>query len=343
MTTYQRIVLAERPKGQPTEANFRLEEAAMPEPGPGEILIRTIWLSLDPYMRGRMDDGPSYADPVKLGEVMTAGAVGEVMASQNDRFAVGDIVVGAFGWASAAISDGEGVQKLNAAEAPLSTALGVLGMPGHTAWAGLNRILEAKEGETIVVSAATGAVGSLVGQLARIKGLRTIGVAGGPEKCAFAVDTLGYDACVDHRAGDAKALRKAIAAEAPNGVDCYFENVGGKTQEAVVPLMNTFGRIAVCGLISWYSGQNMDQGGFLPALMRRVLVNRLRVQGFIIFDHWHTYGDFRREVAPLVASGEVKYRETVTEGLANAPTAFLGLLEGENFGKQLVRVGADPA
>lgn len=342
MTTYRRVVLANRPKGKATLENFRLEDAPVPDLGDGQFLVRTIWLSLDPYMRGRMDDGPSYADPVKVDETMTAGAVGEVIASRNARFDVGTIVVGAFGWADHAISDGEGVLAITGDEVPISTALGVLGMPGHTAWIGLNTILEAQPGETIVVSAATGAVGSLVGQLARLKGLRTIGVAGGADKCAYAVDTLGFDACVDHRSGDSKDLRAAIAAEAPNGVDCYFENVGGKTQAAVLPLMNTFGRIAVCGLIAWYSGQNLDQGLITPAVMRKILVSRLRVRGYIIFDHWDTYGVFRKEVAPLVAKGDVTYKEDVTDGLENAPQAFLNLLEGGNFGKQLVRVGADP-
>ncbi|MGB1034956.1 MAG: NADP-dependent oxidoreductase, partial [Primorskyibacter sp.] len=293
MTSYQRIVLAERPKGPPTLANFRIEDQPMPTIAEGEFLVRIIWLSLDPYMRGRMDDGPSYADPVKLGETMTAGAVGEIVASRHPRFSEGTIVVGAFGWCSMAVSTGEGVQKLDPTQAPLSTALGALGMPGHTAWVGLTRILQAQPGETAVISAATGAVGSVAGQLAKLRGLRAVGVAGGAEKCAYATQTLGFDACVDHRAGDAGDLRDALAAAAPDGVDCYFENVGGKTQEAVVPLLNQGGRVAVCGLIAWYSGQRLNEGPFLPALMRRVLVQRLRIQGFIIFDHADSYPEFR--------------------------------------------------
>lgn len=337
----KRIVLASRPEAAPTPENFRLEDAILPAPGPGQFLARTIWLSLDPYMRGRMSAAKSYASPVGIGETMQAGCVAEVMQSQTPRFAPGDIVVAPLGWASHGLSDGAGVQKVDPAIAPISTALGVLGMPGLTAWVGLNDILKAKEGETIVVSAATGAVGSLVGQLARAKGLRVIGVAGGAAKCAYAEAELGYDICLDHRAGDAAALSAQIAKAAPRGVDLYYENVGGKTLEAVLPQMNTHGRIAVCGMIAWYSGA--DDTLPAPALWGAILRQRLSVQGFIIFDHYDRLPAFLAEVAPMVRDGRVTYRETIAEGLEAAPDAFIELLKGGNFGKQLVRVGPDPA
>lgn len=343
MTQMLRIALASRPEGTPTLANFRLETGALPEPGPDQMLLRTIWLSLDPYMRGRMDDVKSYADPVPLGGTMEGGCVAEVMASNHSDYAAGDIVVGRVGWASHGISDGTGLRKVDPGIAPISTALGVLGMPGMTAWVGLNDIAEAKAGETIVVSAATGAVGSLVGQLAKLKGMRVIGVAGGADKCAFAVAELGYDICLDHRAaGDAKALGAQIRDAASDGVDVYYENVGGKTLEAVLPNMNTFGRIPVCGMIAWYSGQGVADAMRLPAAWRAILTKRLRVQGFIIFDHNDRAGAFLREVAPMVSDGRITYRETVAIGLENAPQAFLDLLKGGNFGKQLVQVGPDP-
>lgn len=341
---YTRIVLAQRPQGSPKPEDFRLETASLSEPGPGEIAVRSIWLSLDPYMRGRMDDVASYADPVQIGDTMEGEAVGEVIASNADGVAIGDIVSGRLGWATHGVLSAKAVRRIDPALAPISTALGVLGMPGITAWVGVNDILEAKEGETIVVSAATGAVGSLAGQLAKAKGLTVIGVAGGAEKCAFAVEELGFDACLDHRAAaNAKELAIQLQAVAPNGVDCYFENVGAKTTEAVLRVINTHGRIAVCGMIAWYSGQGMDSAPKLPAAWRSILTKRLRVQGFIIFDHFHKFPQFGSEVAPMLADGRVKYRETVTDGLENAPAAFMGLLEGQNFGKQLVRVGADPA
>jgi len=340
--TLTKITLASRPSGTPTPENFALETSPLPEPGPNEILIRTIYLSLDPYMRGRMDDAKSYADPVPLGGTMEGQSVGEVIASNNSKFAVGDIVLASTGWASHGVSDGTGVMKIDPSIAPISTALGVLGMPGLTAWVGLNDIAQAQSGETIIVSAATGAVGSLVSQLAKLKGMRVIGVAGGADKCAFAVENLGCDACVDHRAAEnSDALRKEIAKHAPDGVDIYWENVGGKTVEAVLPLMNTGGRIPVCGMIAWYSGKGISDALPMPAAWRAILVKRLRVQGFIIFDHYHRLNDFHAEVGPLVASGKVHFRESVTQGLENAPAAFLSLLEGGNFGKQLVQVGPD--
>jgi hypothetical protein len=343
MTAYRRIVLAERPKGKPTEDNFRLEQGELPAPGEGQIAVRTIWLSLDPYMRGRMDDAKSYAEPVAVGATMEGEGVGEVIASRHRGFVPGDIVVGRTGWASHALLEGAGVRKVDPALAPISTALGVLGMPGHTAWVGLNRIAEARPGETIVVSAATGAVGSVVGQLARLMGLRVVGVAGGAEKCRYAEQELGFDACLDHRAADARALAEGIRRAAPDGVDIYYENVGGKTLEAVLPNMNTFGRIPLCGMIAWYSGQGVAEAMRVPALWRTILVRRLRVQGFIVFDHDDSFGAFLEEVAPLVRERRIRYRESVAEGLENAPRAFLKMLEGGNFGKQLVRVGPDPA
>lgn len=342
MSTMTRIVLAERPKGRPEATNFRLEEAPLPEPGEGQFLARTVWLSLDPYMRGRMDDAKSYAAPVPIGGTMEGEVVAEVMESRHPGFKPGDIVAERLGWASHGLSDGTGARKIDPTIAPISTALGVLGMPGHTAWVGLNDIAKAEPGETIVVSAATGAVGSLVSQLAKNKGMRVIGVAGGDDKCAFAVEELGCDVCLDHRALSTADLEKAIGEAAPDGVHVYYENVGGKTLEAVLPNMRTWGRIAVCGMIAWYSGADLSEVMPLPKAWRFVLTKRLRVQGLIVFDHKDRMAPFLAEVAPMVRDGRVKYRETVTEGLENAPAAFMALLEGGNFGKQIVRVGPDP-
>lgn len=337
------IVLAARPDGVPTAANFRTETAPMPEPGPDQMLVRTIWLSLDPYMRGRMDAGKTYAPPVELGATMEGAGVGEVIASNAGGFAPGDIVVGRTGWASHAVLDAAGTLKVDPAIAPVSTALGVLGMPGLTAWVGLTDILKVREGETVLVSAATGAVGSVAVQIAKARGLRVLGVAGGPEKCAFAVEELGADACLDHRlASDARSLSDQIGLAAPDGVDAYFENVGGKTLQAVMPRLNEGGRIAICGMIAWYSGQGVADAMPLPAVWRTILTKRLRVQGFLVFDHAHRRDDFLAEVAPMVRDGRLRYRESVAEGLEAAPKAFLGMLAGENFGKQLVRVGPGP-
>ena len=335
----KRIVLASRPKAVPTIENFRLETMDIPVPRPGQFLARTIWLSLDPYMRGRMNDAKSYAAPVEVGATMEGGCVAQVVRSDHPGFDAGDIVVGSFGWASHGISDGTGMRKVDPSIAPVSTAVGVLGMPGLTAWVGLNDIAQAKAGETIVVSAATGAVGSMVGQLAKRKGLRVIGVAGSADKCRYAVSELGYDICLDHRAYSAARLSAKIAEAAPKGVDVYYENVGGKTVEAVLPNMNTFGRIALCGMIAWYSGENIDKAMSMPAAWGAILRQRLAVRGFIIFDHYNRLPDFLAEVAPLISNGEIAYRETVAETLENAPSAFLELLKGNNFGKQLVRVG----
>jgi len=341
MTQARQIVLASRPDGAPGPEHFRLEAVALPDPAPGQMLVRLVWMSLDPYMRGRMSAAKSYAAPIEIGAPMQAGAVAQVVASGLPGFAPGDMVVGYFPWADFALSDGAGVMKVDPKAAPLSAWLGVLGMPGFTGWVGLNRIAEAKGGETIVVSAATGAVGSLVCQLAKRKGMRVVGVAGGAAKCARAVADYGADVCLDHRAAaDPRALSAELKQAAPDGVDVYFENVGGKTLEAVLTRMNVHGRIALCGAIAWYSGAEAPPP--LPPVWQTILTRRLRVQGFIVTDHQPHYPAFLAEVAPLVAGGEVRWQETVAEGLEAAPEAFLGLLRGANDGKQLVRVGADP-
>ncbi|MBX2855955.1 MAG: NADP-dependent oxidoreductase [Rhodobacteraceae bacterium] len=345
----RRIVLASRPSGAPALDNFRLETAPIPEPGGGEILVKVLWLSLDPYMRGRMDASKSYAAAVEVGGTMEGGAVAEVIRSNNPKFIIGDIVNAQFGWTTHAVHTGQGVRKIDPALAPISTAVGVLGMPGLTAYVGLLDHGRPQPGETLVVSAATGAVGSVVGQLGKIHGLRVVGVAGGAEKCAYAVEELGFDACLDHRAApDAKALRAELAAACPGGVDIYYENVGGKTLEAVYPLINVGGRIPVCGMISWYNLGGLGMGAVdgpdrLPKLWRTVLVNRLSVRGFIVTDHYDRFPAFLSEVPGHIRDGRLKYRETIAEGLDAAPEAFLALLKGGNFGKQLVRVAAENA
>lgn len=346
--TMQRVVLAARPQGSPKASDFRLETVAMPEPGEGEFLARIIWLSLDPYMRGRMDDSKSYAAAVAIGDPMEGGCVGEVIKSNNPEFRVGDYVQDRLGWQSHAVSTGETARKLDPTLAPLSTAVGVLGMPGLTAYVGLNTHGRPKSGETLVVGAATGAVGSLVGQLGKAQGLRVVGVAGGAEKCSYAVDVLGFDECIDHRAAaDASDMRQKLADACPDGVDIYFENIGGKTLEAVIPLMNVHGRIPVCGMIGWYNagalGGGLGEGpNILPKVWRTILVNRLAVTGFIIFDHYDQYPTFLNEVSTLIANKDVIYKESIAEGLESAPEAFMKLLEGGNFGKQLVAVSNDP-
>lgn len=341
MTETRQIVLAARPEAEPGPDHFRLETVALPPLADGQFRVRLVWMSLDPYMRGRMSAAKSYVPPIEVGAPMQAGAVAEVMESRHTGFAPGDVVFGYFPWAEAAITDGADVMKVDPAAAPLAAWLGVLGMPGFTGWVGLNRIAGVKAGETIVVSAATGAVGSLVCQLARARGMRVIGVAGGAAKCARAVLDYGADVCLDHRtAPDARALSKAIAENAPDGVDVYFENVAGKTLEAVLPRMNPHGRIALCGAIAWYSG--VDNPPPLPPVWQTILVKRLKVQGFIVTDHQAHYPEFLAEVLPMVGAGKVRWAETVAEGLESAPAAFLSLLRGGNDGKQLVRIGADP-
>jgi NADPH-dependent curcumin reductase CurA len=332
----RRIVLASRPVGEPKPADFRPEEYPVPQPGPGEVLLRTKWLSLDPYMRGRMSDAPSYAKPVGIGEVMEGGTVSEVIASNNDRFARGDIVLGHTGWQTHALSNGAGLRKLDPKLAPVSTALGVLGMPGMTAYSGLLEIGKPQAGETVAVAAASGAVGSTVGQIARIKGARAVGIAGGPDKCRYVKDELGFDDCLDHRAPDFAARLKAAC---PKGIDVYFENVGGAVFDAVLPLLNPFARIPVCGLIAQYNATELPPGpNRLPLLMRNVLTKRLTVRGFIVTDFAARLDDFLRDVSQWVREGGIKYREDIVEGLDNAPATLIGLLKGKNFGKQLVRV-----
>jgi NADPH-dependent curcumin reductase CurA len=334
--TARRIVLAARPVGEPKASDFRLEEAPVPKPGPGEVLLKTLWLSLDPYMRGRMSDAPSYAKPVGVGEVMEAGTVSEVAASNNERFKPGDIVLSRAGWQTHLVSDGKGLRKLDPNIAPVSTALGVLGMPGMTAYTGLLEIGQPKEGETVVVAAASGAVGSVVGQIARIKGAQAIGIAGGADKCRFVKEELGFADCIDHRADDFAARLKAAC---PNGIDVYFENVGGPVWDAVFPLLNFFARIPVCGLIAQYNATELPAGpNKIPQLMRAVLTKRLTIRGFIVTDFAARHDDFLRDVAGWLREGRIRYREDIVDGLENAPRAMIGLLRGENFGKQLVRV-----
>jgi len=342
--TMQQMTLAARPVGAPKDSDFALVEKPLPIPAEGEVLVRLHAFSLDPYMRGRMDDAKSYAAPVPIGGVMEAGGVGEVIASQSPHFNVGDIAFGMFGWASHGCLPANQLRKLDDA-LPTSTALGVLGMPGFTGWYGLTQLGRPKAGETLVVAAATGPVGSMVGQMAKARGLRTVAIAGGADKCALALEKFGFDAAIDHRAhNDASSLRKAIAEAAPKGIDIYFENVGGKVFEAVLPLMNTFGRIPVCGMISGYNSGALGGGAVaeapdrLPVLWRSILVKQMSVNGFIISNHYDQYPAFLKEVAPLVATGQLAYLEDIVEGLENAPRAFIGLLEGRNIGKQIVKL-----
>ncbi|GAA4406056.1 NADP-dependent oxidoreductase [Quisquiliibacterium transsilvanicum] len=330
MTSNKQWLLDNRPKGQPSPSNFRLVEAPVPEIGPGEVLVRNHYFSLDPYMRGRMDDAKSYSAPQPLGQVMLGGSAGEVLASQDPAFSVGDKVVGSLGWQQYGKCKGALLRKVDTTRVPLSAWLGAVGMPGVTAWVGLNTIIAPKAAETVVVSAASGAVGSVVGQLAKLKGCRVVGVAGGPEKCRAVVEEFGFDACVDYKAGNLSADLKAAA---PDGFDGNFENVGGVVLDTILSQMNAFGRIAVCGLISGYSGEPMPVNNF-----RSVLVNRLKVEGFIVSEHMQHWPAALAELAELVGSGRLKYRETIAEGIEAAPEAFIGLLKGRNFGKQLVRV-----
>jgi hypothetical protein len=331
MPTNQQILLASRPSGVPTEANFKLVETPAPDPGDGQFLVRNLWLSLDPYMRARMDAVKSYAKFVELGEVMTGATVGEIVASKHPKFAAGEFVTGSLGWQLYALSDGTNVMKVDPQRGPLSYSVGVLGMPGVTAWVGLLDIAQPKAGETVVVSAASGAVGSVVGQLAKIKGCRAVGIAGGAAKCEYVVKELGFDACIDYKSGQ---LHEELKAAAPKGIDVYFENVGGEILDTVLRSMNPFSRIAVCGLISQYSAE--EQYGVKN--LRSILVNRIRMHGFIVSDRMQLWPQALAELGEHVAAGRIKYRESVAQGLANAPHAFLGMLRGENFGKQLVKL-----
>jgi NADPH-dependent curcumin reductase len=336
----RRILLVRRPKGAPVPKDFRLDETALPALEPGDALVRTIWLSLDPYMRGRMNDGPSYAAPVQLGEVMQGECVGQVEASRADSLTPGDFVRGHGGWQSRFVLPATTLTPLDPNEAPLSTTLGVLGMPGFTAYVALRTIAEPKTGETVVVGAASGAVGAIAGQLAKLQGCRVVGVAGGAGKCRYVVDELGFDACLDRREPD---LAGRLKATCPDGVDVYVELVGGDLLWAVLPLMNLHGRIPVIGGIAWYNLERPPEGpDRTPQLMRTILARCLKVDGLIVLDHARLEAEFRRTVAPLVREGRLRYREDVVQGLEKAPAALIGMLEGRNFGKQLVQVGPDP-
>jgi len=334
----KQIVLASRPKGPPTAADFRLEEIPVPTLPAGGLLLRVLYLSLDPYMRGRMDDAKSYAKTVGIGEPISGESICEVMQSDRPGFSPGDIVLAHTGWRTHAAWSGPALRKLDPKIAPITTGLGVLGMPGFTAYAGLNLIGKPKSGETVVVAAASGPVGSLVGQLAKIAGARAVGIAGGAEKCRYVVDDLRFDAAIDHRASD---FAESLAAACPKGIDVYFENVGGAVWQAVLPLLNTYSRVPVCGLIAQYSASGPPPGpNLLPATMRAVLTKSLTLRGFIntefAQDH---YPEFLKTVGAGIADGRIRYREDITEGLENAPAAFMGLLQGKNFGKVLVHVG----
>jgi len=334
-TTNAQIRLKSRPVGMPSADNFERAEAPMPVAGDGAVLRRTIYLSLDPYMRGRMSDGPSYAQPVAVGAVMCGHTVSQVVASRHPDFRAGDFVTGYDGWQQFASSNGTDLRTLDPAGAPISTAIGVLGMPGMTAYVGLMDIGQPKPGETVVVSAASGAVGAIVGQLAKLKGCRAVGVAGSPDKCRYVVDELGFDACVNYKTDD---LVPALRAACPKGVDIYFENVGGKVFAAVLRTLNLGARIPLCGMISEYNA-TADPGG--PNL-RALLVNRAMIKGFIVSDHPDRAPAFLKECAPLVKDGRLRYREDIVDGLDTAPAALIGLFEGKNFGKMLVRVSPDP-
>jgi NADPH-dependent curcumin reductase len=327
----RQVLLKSRPEGAPGLDHFQLTEGPIPAPGEGEVLVRTLYLSLDPYMRGRMSAAKSYAKPAAVGQPMVGGTVGEIVTSRNPKYAVGDVVLGYGGWQDYALSSGAGLRKLDPAAAPISTALGVLGMPGMTAYVGLLEIGQPKPGETVVVAAASGAVGSVVGQIAKIKGCRAVGIAGGAEKCRFVTGELGFDACVDHRAPD---FAKQLDAACPNGIDVYFENVGGAVQQTVWPLLNDFARVPVCGLIAQYNATTPMPGPDMFSVLRK----RLLLRGFIVWDFAAKQGDFLRDVGEWVRTGRLKYREDIVEGLEQAPAAFLGLLQGKNFGKMLVKV-----
>lgn len=332
-----KIVLASRPSGRPVSDNFRIEHGSISEPSENQILLKILYLSLDPYMRGRMDDAKSYAKSVEVGGVMEGGTVARVVQSRHPDFAEGDIVLSHSGWQSYALSDGTGLRKLDASIAPVTTALGVLGMPGFTAHAGLRNIGKPKPGETLVVAAASGAVGSAVGQIAKIMGARTIGIAGGADKCAFVRDELGFDVAIDHRASDFAAQ---LAKACPKGIDIYFENVGGPVWEAVFPLLNDFARVPVCGLIAQYNavGDAQKEHDRLPEMMRDILRKSLLIRGFIQREFVDQRTDFYREAAQWISEGKLRYREDIVDGLENAAQAFIGLLEGRNFGKLVIRV-----
>ncbi|MGC6230126.1 NADP-dependent oxidoreductase [Hafnia paralvei] len=333
----RRYVLAQRPQGMPSDQDFRLEKVAQPEPEQGQVLLRTLYLSLDPYVRGRLDDAPSYSPPLAIGDVICGGTVCRVEQSQHPDYQVGDLVLAYTGWQDYALSDGEGLQKLDANMAHPSYALGLLGMPGFTGYMGLTDIGNPQVGETVVVAAATGAVGSVVGQVAKLRGCRAVGIAGGVEKCRYAVEKLGFDVCIDHRAADfAHQLKQACH----KGIDVYYENVGGAVFDAVLPLLNTKARIPVCGMISQYNGHHSDhQQDRLPLLMSTILKKRMRVEGFIISqDYGDRYPEFYAQMSTWLAQGKIVFKEDIVDGLENSITAFQGLLSGKNFGKLIIKV-----
>jgi len=334
-TKHRRVVLARRPPAEVAESDFRIGEAQVPEPGPGQMLVRIIYLSLDPYMRGRMRDAASYAAPVGIGEVMTGGTVGEVAKSNHPGYKAGDIVEDRLGWQEYAIGPGPALRKIDPSLAPISLANSLLGMPGMTAYFGLYEIGQPRPGETVVVSAASGAVGQAVGQLAKIAGCRAVGIAGGAKKCAFVKDTLGFDACIDYKAE--KDLPAAIRAVCPNGVDVYFDNVGGPVSDAVLANLNFYARVALCGSISQY---NTAEPG--PRLLGTFVGKRVTARGFIVWDFNARYGPALRQMGEWVRSGRIKYKEDIVEGIENAPRAFIGLLRGNNFGKLQVKLSPDP-
>ncbi|MGO8952000.1 MAG: NADP-dependent oxidoreductase [Rhodomicrobium sp.] len=332
----RQIVLVSRPQGEPTPGNFKLAEAPIPSIGSRQILLKTKCLSLDPYMRGRMSEAKSYVPPFVIGEPLGGGTVSEVVATHNPKFAVGDVVLAFGGWQDYAVSDGSGLRKLDPAIAPVTAALGVLGMPGLTAYAGLLNIGQPKPGETLAVAAAAGPVGSTVGQIAKIKGCRVVGIAGGQKKVDYLKSELGFDAAVDHRSPH---LKEELRAACPDGIDIYFENVGGAVWDAVFPLLNNFARVPVCGLVASYNATSLPEGpDRSAALMRTILTKRLRLQGFIVYDFAQQTEDFLRDAGGWIREGKLKYREDIVEGLENAPQAFIGLLKGANFGKLLVKV-----
>ena len=337
MPVNRQILLDNRPQGEATTSNFRLVSVQTPELGEGQVLVRHHYLSLDPYMRGRMNDGKSYAQPQPLGEVMIGGTVGEVQQSRHPRFQPGDAVVGMGGWQEYSVVDADQpglLRKVDTTHVPLSYYLGAVGMPGVTAWYGLTQIIAPQAGETVVVSAASGAVGSAFAAVAKARGCRVVGIAGGPDKCRYAQEELHFDACIDYRQHpDLKSMAQALKAACPQGIDGYFENVGGYLLDAVLLRTNAFARIAVCGMIAGYDGQPLPLQN--PAL---ILVNRLKVQGFIVSEHMEVWPQALQELGTLVAQGKLKPRESIAQGIASAPEAFLGLLKGKNFGKQLVKL-----
>jgi NADPH-dependent curcumin reductase CurA len=330
----RQVLLKRRPNGMPVPDDFAIVDNPVPEPGDGQVLLRGIYLSLDPYMRGRISGQRSYAKPTEIGDVIEGRVVGRVLRSRHPDFREGDFASGGYGWQTHSAVDGKGLTRLDPAAAPLSTALGILGMPGLTAYAGLKTIGQPKAGETVVVSAPSGAVGAVAGQLAKREGCRVVGIAGGADKCRYVTEELGFDACLDHR-GD---LGAALAAACPKGIDIYFENVGGAVLAAVLRVLNRGARIPLCGMISEYNA-TANPGG--PNL-RPLLVHRAMMKGFIVSDHYDRFPAFLQECTPLVASGRLKYREDIVEGLEKAPSALIGLFEGRNFGKLIVRVSPDP-